>query len=75
MAVLDNQKFAIPKIDLMRILPLVNLLLTVGLLAVVSTVVFIKGWNEYSDQATESIFILHSVNGFLLLVRAILKNT
>jgi hypothetical protein len=57
----------------MRMISLVNLMLIIGFMAVVSTVVFMKAWNEYNDQATESIFILHSVNGFLLLVRAMLK--
>jgi hypothetical protein len=57
----------------MRVLPVVNVMLIIGFLAVVATVVFMKGWNAYSDQATHNIFILHSANGFLLLVRAMLK--
>lgn len=57
----------------MRFLPVVNVMLIMGFLAVVTTIVFMMGWREYSDQATHSIFVLHSVNGFLLLVRAVLR--
>jgi hypothetical protein len=57
----------------MRILPVVNVMLVIGFLAVVAAVVFMKGWNGYNDQATHNIFVLHAVNGFLLLVRATLK--
>jgi len=57
----------------MRYLPLVNCLLAIGFLAVVAGTVFMMGWNGYNDNASHSLFVLHSVNGFLLLVRAILK--
>jgi hypothetical protein len=48
-------------------------MLIVGFLAVVATIVFMMGWSRYNDQASHNIFILHAVNGFLLLVRAVIK--
>lgn len=58
----------------MRVLPLVNCLLVVGFLAVVGGAVFMMGWNGYNDKASHSIFVLHSMNGFLLMLRATLKS-
>ena len=57
----------------MRILPVVNVMLIVGFLPVVATIVFMMGWNGYNDKASHNLFIVHAVNGFLLLVRAMLK--
>ncbi len=57
----------------MRYLPLVNSLLAIGFAAVVAGTVFMMGWNGYNDTASHSLFVLHSVNGFLMLVRTILK--
>lgn len=54
-------------------LPVVNVMLIVGFLAVVATIIFMMGWSRYNDQASHNIFILHAVNGFLLLVRAVIK--
>ena len=54
-------------------LPVVNVMLIVGFLGVVATIVFMMGWNRYNDQASHNIFVLHAVNGFLLLVRAVIK--
>ena len=58
----------------MRVLPLVNSLLVVGFLAVVAGAVFMMGWNGYNDKASHYIFILHALNGFLLMLRAALRS-
>lgn len=57
----------------MRYLPLVNTLLVIGFLAVVAGTTFMLGWNGYNDNASHSLFVLHSVNGFLMLVRTVMK--
>jgi hypothetical protein len=54
-------------------LPVVNVTLIIGFFAVVAAVIFMMGWSRYNDQASHNIFILHAVNGFLLLVRATIK--
>jgi hypothetical protein len=57
----------------MRSLLFVNCLLIIGFLAVIAGTVFMVGWNGYNDSASHSIFILHAINGFLLIIRAVLK--
>jgi hypothetical protein len=57
----------------MRSLLFVNCLLIIGFLGVIAGTVFMLGWNGYNDNASHSIFILHSINGFLLIIRAVLK--
>lgn len=57
----------------MRFLSLLNCMLAIGFLAVVAGTVFVVGCCEYSDDATHSIFVLHAVNGCLLLLRAVWK--
>ena len=57
----------------MRSLLFVNSLLIIGFLGVIAGTVFMVGWNGYNDNASHSIFILHAINGFLLIIRAVLK--
>ena len=57
----------------MRSLLFVNCLLIIGFLGVIAGTVFVVGWNANNDNVSHSIFILHSINGFLLIIRAVLK--
>ncbi|HKH61625.1 MAG TPA: hypothetical protein VKA49_12375 [Flavitalea sp.] len=56
----------------MRIL-VINVLLALGLFAVMAGTVFMVAYNGYDDQLSFSCFVLHSVNGVLLLFREVLR--
>jgi hypothetical protein len=57
----------------MRSLLFVNCLLIIGFLGVIAGTAFMVGWNGYNDSASHTLFVLHSINGFLLIIRAVLK--
>ncbi len=54
----------------MRIVPLVNSLFTVCLLAVITALVIMMTRTGYNDKVSHTCFILMSAAGFLLLARA-----
>ena len=56
----------------MRIL-VINVLLALGLLAVIAGTVFMVAYNGYDDQLSFACFVLHSVNAVLLLFREVLR--
>ena len=57
----------------MKILFIINLLLSIGFFIVISGAVSMIAFNGHDDQLTFTCFVLHSVNGFLLIARALLK--
>jgi len=57
----------------MRSLLVVNCMLIIGFLGVIAGTAYMMGWNGYNDNASHCIFILHSTNGLLLIMRAVLK--
>ena len=56
----------------MRIM-VINILLVVGLLAVIAGTVFMVAYSGYDDQLSLTCFVLHSVNAVLLLFREVLR--
>jgi hypothetical protein len=56
----------------MRIL-IINILLGLGLFAVIAGAVFMVAYNGYDDQLSFTCFVLHSVNAVLLLFREVLR--
>jgi len=58
----------------MRYVPLVNTLLAIGFVAVVGAFLAMTFYTGYIDRLSRTCFILHCTNGFLLLLRAILKD-
>ena len=56
----------------MRIL-LINILLGMGLFAVIAGTLFMVAFNGYDDQLSLTCFVLHSVNAVLLLYREVLR--
>jgi hypothetical protein len=56
----------------MRIL-IINILLGLGLFAVIAGTVFMVAYNGYDDQLSFTCFVLHSVNAVLLLFREVLR--
>ena len=56
----------------MRIM-VINILLVVGLLAVIAGTVFMVAYSGYDDQLSFTCFVLHSVNAVLLLFREVLR--
>lgn len=56
----------------MRILVL-NVLLGIGLLAVIAGTLFMVTYTGYDDQLSFTCFVLHSVNAVLLLFREVLR--
>jgi hypothetical protein len=61
------------KLNPMRIVPLVNSLLTVCLLAVITSMAIMMTQTGYIDKVSHTCFILMSAAGFLLLARAAFK--
>jgi|GEM_PF-1460847 hypothetical protein len=57
----------------MRYVPLVNTLLAIGFVAVVGAFLSMIFYTGYIDKLSHTCFILHFTNGFLLLLRSILK--
>jgi hypothetical protein len=66
-----NRKFEKQTI-FMRIL-VINVLLGLGLLAVVAGTIFMLTYSGYDDQISFTCFVLHSVNAILLLFREVLR--
>lgn len=58
----------------MRIVPLVNCLFTVCLLAVITSLVIMMTRTGYNDKVSHTCFILMATAGFLLLARAAFKS-
>lgn len=56
----------------MRIL-IINILLAVGLTAVIGATLFMVAFRGYDDQLSFTCFVLHSVNAILLLFREVLR--
>ena len=56
----------------MRIL-IINILLGMGLLAVIGGTLFMIAYTGYDDQLSFTCFVLHSVNAILLLFREVLR--
>lgn len=56
----------------MRIL-IINILLGMGLLAVMAGTVFMLTFSGYDDQLSFSCFVMHSINAILLLFREVLR--
>lgn len=56
----------------MRIL-IINILLGLGLVAVVAGTVLMVAYTGYDDQLSLTCFVLHSFNAVLLLFREVLR--
>lgn len=56
----------------MRIL-VINILLAIGLIAVIAGTLFMVAYTGYDDRLSFSCFVLHSVNAVLLLFREVLR--
>ena len=56
----------------MRIL-VINVLLALGLFAVIAGTIFMVAYRGYDDQLSFTCFVLHSVNAVLLLFREVLR--
>ena len=57
----------------MRIILIINILLGLGLIAVITGTLSMIAYSGYNDQMSMVCFVVHSLNGILLLFREVLK--
>lgn len=57
----------------MRIILIINILLGLGLIAVITGTLSMIAYCGYNDQMSMVCFVVHSLNGILLLFREVLK--
>lgn len=69
-----NLNICVIKLNPMRIVPLVNSLLIVCLLAVITSMTIMMTQTGYIDKVSHTCFILMATAGFLLLTRAAFKS-
>ena len=57
----------------MKVIQFLNILLSLGFISVLYGTISMLAFKGYDDNLSLTCFVLHSVNGFLLIARAIYK--
>ena len=68
-----KKELAVLKPILMKIIQFLNLLLSLGFISVLYGTISMVAFKGYDDDLSLTCFVLHSINGFLLIARAIYK--
>ena len=57
----------------MKVIQFLNILLSLGFISVLYGTISMLAFNGYDDNLSLTCFVLHSINGFLLVARAVYK--